>query len=74
MPDSSAGWRRYLRFLRPDLRADINDELSFHLEMRARDLGRRGLSDQSAREAAERDFGNLAAIRDGRHKISNLQW
>ena len=37
---SGAGWRRYLRFLRPDLRADINDELDFHLAMRVRDLER----------------------------------
>ena len=30
-------WRRYLRLRGPDLDADINDELRFHLEMRERD-------------------------------------
>src|SRR6187397_1656181 len=64
MSDSRAGWRRYLRFLRPDLKADVNDELGFHLEMRARDLERQGRAPGDAREAAERDFGDVAAIRD----------
>ncbi|HWP72388.1 MAG TPA: ABC transporter permease [Gemmatimonadaceae bacterium] len=64
MSDSRAGWRRYLRFLRPDLKADVNDELGFHLEMRARDLERQGQAPGDAREAAERDFGDVAAIRD----------
>jgi len=64
MSEPRAGWRRYLRFLRPDLKADVNDELGFHLEMRARDLERQGQAPGDAREAAERDFGDVAAIRD----------
>ena len=31
-------WRRYFRLLRPDSRADVDDELAFHLEMRVREL------------------------------------
>ena len=64
MPEPRAGWRRYLRFLRPDLKADVNDELAFHLEMRARDHERQGQAPHEAQEAAARDFGDLAAIRD----------
>src|SRR5262245_19869243 len=64
MTEPRAGWRRYLRFLRPDLKADINDELAFHLEMRARDFERMGLTGLTALEAAQSEFGNVAAIRD----------
>src|SRR6478609_7363571 len=31
-------WRRYLRFWGPDVAADVDDELRFHLEMRERDF------------------------------------
>ena len=56
--------RRYLRFLRPNLRADIDDELDFHLAMRTRDLERSGQLPTNARETAERSFGDVNAIRD----------
>ena len=64
MTDAGASWRRYLRFIRPDLRADIDDELAFHLAMRAKDLERAGHAEPAAREAAERSFGDLDAIRN----------
>ena len=32
MPDTPR-WRRYLRFWGPDIDADIDDELRFHLEL-----------------------------------------
>jgi predicted permease len=63
MPAGGPAWRRYLRFLRPDLQADIDDELDFHLAMRTRDLERAGQGEASAREAAERVFGDVNAIR-----------
>ena len=62
-PDAGAAWRRYLRFLRPDLRADVDDELDFHLAMRTRDLERAGHAAPLARETAERSFGDVDAIR-----------
>jgi len=64
MTDSGAPFRRYLRFLRPDIRADIDDELDFHLALRTRDMERAGHGENAAREAAERDFGDLTAIRN----------
>jgi predicted permease len=62
--DPGPRWRRYLRFWRADVRADVDDELAFHLEMRRRDLEARGLSDDVARAEAERRFGDVATVRD----------
>src|SRR3954453_12275138 len=56
-------WRRYLRFWRADLRADVDDELAFHLEMRRRDLEATGVPSPVARAEAERAFGDLPGIR-----------
>jgi predicted permease len=45
-----------------DVRQDVDDELSFHLEMRQRDLMEQGLADATARDAALRRFGNRERI------------
>jgi len=61
-PRQPPTWRRYLRFWGPNVDADVDDELRFHLEMRARDYAARGLtSDDALRAAAER-FGDLHGI------------
>ncbi|HJU65113.1 MAG TPA: ABC transporter permease, partial [Gemmatimonadaceae bacterium] len=57
-------WRRYLRFWRADVHADVDDELAFHMEMRTRDLVAAGLSPAASRAEAERQFGEMRAIRD----------
>jgi putative ABC transport system permease protein len=51
-------WRRYLRFWGPDIAADVDDEISFHLEMRERDFLAAGLSPAAAREEALARFGD----------------
>ena len=56
-------WRRYLRFFGSDVRADVSDEIRFHLEAKARELMERGLSPEEARTAAERHFGDVAEVR-----------
>jgi predicted permease len=56
-------WRRYRRFLGLDLRADVDDELSFHLEMRTRELIDRGMSPAEARAEALRRFGDPERVR-----------
>jgi predicted permease len=56
-------WRRYLRFWGPDVEADIDDELRFHLEMRERDSLAAGRSAAEAREEAFARFGDLEGIR-----------
>lgn len=52
-------WRRYLRFFGPDVRADVDEELKFHLEMRERSYLDRGLAPEAAHAAAIEKFGNL---------------
>src|SRR5688572_3294995 len=56
-------WRRYLRFWGPRAEADVDDELGFHIEMRARDYIERGMSAAEARRAATRRLGDLASAR-----------
>ncbi|HEY2294100.1 MAG TPA: ABC transporter permease [Thermoanaerobaculia bacterium] len=51
-------WRRYLRFWGPDVAADVDDELRFHLEMRERDFLAAGLPPAAAREEALARFGD----------------
>jgi predicted permease len=51
-------WRRYLRFFGPDVDADVEDELRFHLEMRERSFRERGVPESEARDAARRRFGD----------------
>jgi len=60
LPDKS---RRYLRFFgaRPD--ADVDDEIEFHIEMRARDLMNRGMDPTAARDEARRRFGDHQRLR-----------
>ena len=64
-PDTerAATWRRYLRFWGPRAEADVDDELAFHIDMRARDYMARGMSEDDARRAATRRLGDLAATR-----------
>jgi predicted permease len=62
MPPASPGWRRLLHSLRSDIRGDVSDELSFHLEMRTADLVASGLSRDAARAEAERQFGDMHRI------------
>ena len=55
-------WRRYLRFFGPDVGADVEDELRFHLEMRAEELVEEGWSPEAARQEAQRLFGNVREV------------
>ncbi len=55
-------WRRYARLFGPDPAADVKDELSFHLQAKIDDLVTQGWSPESARQEAERQFGDLRAV------------
>jgi putative ABC transport system permease protein len=50
------------RIWRPDIRKDVDDELSFHLEMRQRELAERGAAPRDARDEALRRFGDLNTV------------
>jgi putative ABC transport system permease protein len=55
--------RRWARIVRPDARAEVDEELAFHLAERERDYAARGLDAESARAAAEARLGNLTPVR-----------
>jgi predicted permease len=55
-------WRRHDRILGPDHKADIKAELRFHIDSKTEDLIARGWRPEEARNEAERQFGNIAAI------------
>lgn len=60
------GWRRLLRLSvgRRSLEREVDDELAFHLDMRAEKLRRSGLSDDVANTRAHERFGDTARVRD----------
>src|SRR5215467_9155369 len=57
-------WRRYLRFWRSRVDADLADELEFHRAMLTDDYRARGMSPDEARAAADRRLGDLRAPTD----------
>ena len=59
----SPTWRRYLRFWRPDVRADVDDELAFHMRERVDDLVARGMDPETARREALRLFGDWNGVK-----------
>ena len=61
---SISGWRRYVRPMRTDIRADVDDELRFHVEMLIQELLAAGWNMPAARAEAERRFGAIGAVRD----------
>jgi predicted permease len=56
-------WRRYARFLRSDVRADVRDELEFHIAMIADRLIAAGVAPDEARARARADFGDIDRAR-----------
>jgi len=56
-------WRRYARLFGADPRADVDDELQFHLQAKTDDLIAQGLKPETARREAERQFGDIRAVR-----------
>ncbi|HVX38369.1 MAG TPA: ABC transporter permease [Gemmatimonadaceae bacterium] len=52
-------WRRYLSFWGTNHRADVDDELRFHFEMRVREYVARGMSRADAERVAMARLGNI---------------
>ena len=57
-------WRRYLRLVRANPRADVDEELAFHLEMRTERNRALGMPADEARREAEQRFGDVTPVRD----------
>ena len=55
-------WRRYLRFWGSDVRADVAEELEYHLHELTERLVEEGRTPAEARAEAERRFGDYARI------------
>jgi putative ABC transport system permease protein len=62
-PSETPRWRRYLRFWRRDVRADIDDELAFHFRARIDELTEHGLAPDEARARALEEFGDVNVVR-----------
>src|SRR5690348_2469955 len=56
-------WRRYLRFWRSDVDADLDEELRFHVAAEVEYLVARGWPEAAARDQALRTFGDVDAFR-----------
>jgi predicted permease len=56
-------WRRYLRFVRPNVAADVDDELAFHIAMRVERNVALGMTPDAAQREAERRFGDVGTVR-----------
>src|SRR6185436_3236731 len=63
-----ARWTRFRSWFGPEPEADVDDELSFHLEMRIRELVDRGESPERARELTLQRFGDYETSR--RHCVA----
>ena len=58
-------WRRYLRFWRSNIDADLDDEFRFHVDGEVEYLVARGWTPDAAREEALRRFGDVEQYRRG---------
>ena len=56
-------WRRYLRFWRPNVVADVDDELRFHTEMRVAEYVAGGMTEDDARRAVAERLGDIDTAR-----------
>ncbi|WP_415907235.1 ABC transporter permease [Oleiharenicola sp. Vm1] len=62
--------RRLVSFLRQDrLHAEMADEMRLHLDLQTERNRAAGMGDREAREAAERAFGNVAAIQQRAREV-----
>ena len=55
-------WKSLRRILRPNERAEVGDEITFHIQMRTAELIEQGVDPARAREMAEQRFGPVLPI------------
>src|ERR1017187_7042969 len=62
--------RRLLHlFERDEFARDLNEEMRLHIELRARKLHQRGLSEEEAIHMAQRQFGNRTLVQDASSEL-----
>ena len=62
-------WQRYRRFWESNPRADLDDELAFHLAMRVEEFRRAGHDPDEAERLAMQRFGDVEGIRRECHDL-----
>jgi predicted permease len=74
--DSPLELLRRLRMLfrRRQFQSDLEEEMQLHLELRAKQQEEAGLTDQAARRAAYKRFGNPTAIQEKSHMTWGWEW
>jgi predicted permease len=70
----SAGRRLRALLLRSRENADLDDEIRFHLDEETRERLADGLSQNEARLAARRDFGNVTLVREASRDAWGWAW
>ena len=68
--DRVPAWRRYLRLVRSNSAADVDDELAFHLQSTIDELVAQGMSPDAARSAAQKKFGDVDRISTTLYNLS----
>ena len=68
--DRHAPWYRYVRFWGTNVRADVRDEIDFHIEGIVEELRATGLSEADARRAARERFGNVRGVADSMRQLA----
>lgn len=70
---SESGWQRLRRIFRPSTRAEVDDEIAFHIDERAREVMGQGIDPITARRMAEDRFGPVRPIEEALMKSTNLR-
>ena len=65
-------WRRWLR--RNDREANLERELSFHIEERVADMVRSGVSEEHARRQVRLEFGAAEQVKDECRDVRPARW
>jgi putative ABC transport system permease protein len=65
-------WRRWLR--RVDREANLERELSFHIEERVADMVRSGVSEEDARRRVRLEFGAAEQVKDECRDVRPARW
>jgi predicted permease len=66
--------RLWMLMRRRQFGVDLEDEMRLHLELRAQELVRAGLSPEDARYAALRRFGNTTLLKEKSHMAWGWEW
>src|SRR5687768_6412543 len=72
-PPDVPRWRRYLRFWRSNIKADVDHALQFHVQEHVDDLVARGMGPRLAREEAVRRFGDIEQVKGACRELAQEQ-